>query len=162
MVGRALEPSGDESEPQGDFLRRALESKDVVLFCGHGSGEELLARERITALSGRRVAAALLMGCGSARLRPQGEFEPAGVVLSYVLAGSPAVVGNLWDVTDKDIDRFTVELLERWALGAAGQRVDLARAVQASRDVCRLSYLVGAAPVCLGLPLPALPSTSPT
>ncbi len=33
-----------------------------------------------------------------------------------MLAGCPAVVGTLWDVTDKDIDRFASSMLEEWGL----------------------------------------------
>ena len=29
---------------------------------------------------------------------------------------SPALVANLWDVTDKDIDRFSEELFQKWNL----------------------------------------------
>ena len=29
-----------------------------------------------------------------------------GMPLSYLLAGCPALVANLWDVTDRDIDKF--------------------------------------------------------
>ena len=45
-----------------------------------------------------------------------GQFEPCGVPYNYLYAGSAAVVGTLWDVTDKDIDRFAVELFVNWGL----------------------------------------------
>ena len=38
------------------------------------------------------------------------------MVNSYLAAGAPAVVGTLWDVTDKDIDRWSLDCLERWGL----------------------------------------------
>ena len=43
-------------------------------------------------------------------------FVPHGPVRNYMLAGSPAVVGTLWDVTDRDIDRFAARLFEEWGL----------------------------------------------
>ena len=46
----------------------------------------------------------------------EGEYEPHGIVNSYLVAGAPAVVGTLWDVTDKDIDRWSMDCLERWGL----------------------------------------------
>jgi separase len=42
------------------------------------------------------------------------------MALSYLAGGSAAVVANLWDVTDMDIDRFSVALLEDLLEG--GQR----------------------------------------
>ena len=32
--------------------------------------------------------------------------------IRYLYAGAPAVVANLWDVTDKDLDGVTQKLLE--------------------------------------------------
>lgn len=62
-------------------------------------------------------SAVILMGCSSGKLvsvnRKDSDssenmpifYEPEGIVLSYLCAGAPCVVGNLWDVTDRDIDR---------------------------------------------------------
>ena len=61
------------------------------------------------------------------------------------------MVANLWDVTDKDIDLFLEELLHAWLKSA--NKKDLASCVAVSRDVCKLPYLIGAAPVVYGLPL---------
>jgi len=36
-----------------------------------------------------------------------------------LLAGCPATVANLWDVTDRDIDRFATSLLQCWAEGSS-------------------------------------------
>ncbi|PIA27894.1 hypothetical protein AQUCO_07400019v1 [Aquilegia coerulea] len=43
-----------------------------------------------------------------------GCYNPQGVVLSYLLAGSPAIIANLWEVTDKDIDKFGKALVSAW------------------------------------------------
>lgn len=68
---------------------------------------------------------------------------------------------NLWDVTDRDIDRLTKGLLERWlgADGAGHEQVptpgpitDMSASVSAAREACRLRYLNGAAVVTYGLP----------
>jgi len=64
---------------------------------------------------------------------------------------SPAVVANLWDVTDKDIDLFLENLLKLWLTQSKGR--DLADCVTEAREACKLNYLVGAAPVVYGLPL---------
>ncbi|GAB1224283.1 hypothetical protein ENUP19_0186G0001 [Entamoeba nuttalli] len=51
------------------------------------------------------------MGCNSAELHQQGEFEPSGLVIDYLEAGSPLVCGNLWSVPDNDLDNITIEIL---------------------------------------------------
>lgn len=72
------------------------------------------------------------------------------------------MVANLWDVTDRDIDRFSQSLLQTW-VGSKEEEDSLqgrvccgassvSAAVNASRGACRLSHLIGAAPVCYGLP----------
>ncbi|MEQ2168075.1 hypothetical protein GOODEAATRI_010746 [Goodea atripinnis] len=64
---------------------------------------------------------------------------------------SPFILGNLWDVTDRDIDRFTKVLLESWL--AAGSGASLMEFIDSSRQATRLKYLVGAAPIIYGLPI---------
>ena len=70
-------------------------------------------------------------------------------------------MGNLWDVTDKDIDRFSQALLGAWLEEGArpqcggdggGASRDVSAAVAAARAACRLPHLIGAAPVCYGIP----------
>jgi len=54
------------------------------------------------------------MGCSSGTLQCKGSYAPRGAPLSYLFAGSPAIAANLWDVSDKDIDRFSKTLLNSW------------------------------------------------
>ncbi|XP_057989997.1 separase-like [Hevea brasiliensis] len=54
------------------------------------------------------------MGCSSGALSLHGCYTPQGTPLSYLLAGSPIIVANLWEVTDKDIDRFGNAVLDAW------------------------------------------------
>ncbi|GFH16479.1 separase [Haematococcus lacustris] len=100
------------SHPSVPELMKALQSHALFVYFGHGSGEQYLPLAAMRSM--RCCAANLLMGCSSGRLRPHGEYEPAGAVLSYIAAGCPAVVANLWDVTDRDIDRFSQTLLRQW------------------------------------------------
>jgi separase len=73
---------------------------------------------------------------------------------------SPALVANLWDVTDRDIDKFAqcvFEMMHLVSPSDVAQRrsqgtVSLAAAVAKSREVCKLKYLTGAAPVIYGIP----------
>lgn len=64
---------------------------------------------------------------------------------------SPFVLGNLWDVTDRDIDRFTKALLEAWF--SAGPGAPLLAYMGSSRQATHLKHLIGAAPVVYGLPV---------
>lgn len=64
---------------------------------------------------------------------------------------SPFVLGNLWDVTDRDIDRFTKALLESWL--SAGSGAPLLDYMGPSRQATHLKHLIGAAPVVYGLPV---------
>ena len=58
------------------------------------------------------------------------------------------VAANLWDVTDGDIDRFTIAMMERLSAGD-----NVSQAVAAARQSCVLKFLVGAAPVVYGIPV---------
>ena len=84
------------------------------------------------------------------------------------------MVSNLWDVTDRDIDRFCEALLSTWlgpktttaitaaasgsheaAGGGSSRCCGIGAAVSRSRSACKLPYLIGAAPVCYGIPTEA-------
>lgn len=73
------------------------------------------------------------------------------VFISSFFFLSPLFLGNLWDVTDRDIDRYTEALLQGW-LGA-GPGAALLYYVSQARQAPRLKYLIGAAPVAYGLPV---------
>lgn len=112
--------------PATGFMKQALREEDgMYLYCGHGGGQKAFSRSEIEGLiSGREDgirgcrATVVLMGCSSGKLQsvnapkenPDGcaypiHYEPEGIALTYLLCGAPCVVGNLWDVTDRDIDR---------------------------------------------------------
>ncbi|CAM9591888.1 unnamed protein product [Chrysoparadoxa australica] len=137
--------------PPASELLQALSEEDLFIYCGHGAGELLLGRDAVAALP--RCSVAILMGCSSGRLKGYGEFEPSGMVSAYLVAGSPAVVANLWDVTDRDIDRYSVALMEALAKGTAGPGATLAHHVAQSRRECKLRNIIGCAPVCYGIPI---------
>ncbi|KAI9724848.1 MAG: hypothetical protein M1812_000124 [Candelaria pacifica] len=159
-------------------LKNALETRDLLLYFGHGSGAQFIRARTIKKLD--QCAVALLMGCSSGTLTEAGEFEPYGTPINYMHAGCPALVATLWDVTDKDIDRFSQAVLERWGLfspttassssqlksrsrikvGKSKEEVSpsedptsLVEAVAKARDSCILRYLNGAAPVVYGIPV---------
>lgn len=172
-----------QREPSEAQMKTYLESSDIFLYFGHGSGGQYIRSRTIKKLG--KCAVALLMGCSSGALTEAGEFEPYGTPMNYMHAGCPAMLATLWDVTDKDIDRFSHTVLEKWGLfegrepcassspmkKGAKQRgkgrakdtekverderksISLDQAVAQSRDSCILRYLNGAAPVVYGVPV---------
>ena len=151
VVGR--EPDSTE--------RTSLTTSDIFLYFGHGSGEKYCRRD-ITSVSRMIVPSCVfLMGCSSAAIRNYGLFEPKSTPIDYLLAGSNVVVGNLWDVTDKDLDRFALTALANWGLLqipgisplTSENTLSLARAVSKARSSCILQWAVGSAPVIWGLPI---------
>jgi len=110
-------PSWDsivQREPSETELKTALECGDIFLYFGHGSGAQYIRSKTIKRLN--QCAVSLLMGCSSGALNEAGEFEPYGTPVNYMHAGCPALVATLWDVTDKDIDRFSYRVLDKWGL----------------------------------------------
>lgn len=101
-------------EPAETEIKDILERDDLYLYFGHGSGAQYIRSKTIKKLP--KCATTFLMGCSSASLTDVGEFSVYGPAMSYVIAGAPAVVGTLWDVTDKDIDRFAKKAFEEWGL----------------------------------------------
>ncbi|KAJ1968935.1 separin protein [Dispira parvispora] len=146
--------------PMDKECEQALKSHDVYLYFGHSGGEQYLKGQKIRRFD--RCAVSLLFGCSSGYLKPAGEFDPCGIALDYMVAGCPSLVANLWDVTDKDIDRFSKAVLEEWGLVPSSDQTkvgdskdkgcSLSEAVARGRDECHLKYLIGAAPVVYGIP----------
>lgn len=82
----------------------------------------------------------------------EGVHEPAGMALSYLIGGAPSVVGNLWDVTDRDLDRLSIHCMEAAFEDGADHRIDIASALFASRNICKMRNAVGSAAVLYGMP----------
>lgn len=169
-----------QREPTEKEMKSCLEAHDIFLYFGHGSGAQYIRSRTIKKLE--KCAVTLLMGCSSGVVEEAGEFEPYGTPINYMQAGCPALLVTLWDVTDKDIDRFSHGVLESWGLfnkqkgndsaspiktvvkpkgrskagparPTAPQPVSLDQAVAQSRNLCKLRYLNGAAPVVYGIPV---------
>ncbi|KAG6920238.1 hypothetical protein DXG01_005007 [Tephrocybe rancida] len=144
--------------PSEQQFLNALQSQDLVVYFGHGGGEQYLRSHKIRNLP--VCAATMLWGCSSGALREMGDFDRVGTPYNYMLAGSPCLVANLWDVTDRDIDKFSQSVFDRLGLTAAGTKrwgrkeaqVSIVDAVGQSRDSCKLKYLTGAAPIVYGIP----------
>ncbi|XP_072238399.1 separin [Leuresthes tenuis] len=135
--------------PDVGQLQEAVATKDLYIYVGHGAGARFLDSQSV--LKQQMRAASLLFGCSSAALAVRGNQEGQGIVLNYLIAGCPFILGNLWDVTDRDIDRFTKALLESWLSAESG--VPLLEFMGPSRHATNLKHLIGAAPVVYGLPI---------
>ena len=160
--------------PDCDFVEKQMrKEQSLFLYCGHGGGEGCFPRSEIEKRFKDRTchSTVLLFGCSSGRLSSGGgaargvgrgwkvmEYEPDGVASSYLAAGAPCVLGNLWDVSDRDIDRLCVEFMEQWLEGKGGGggkeggKRDVAECISTSRHVCKMRYLVAGAVVCYGVP----------
>ncbi|XP_027805493.1 separin [Marmota flaviventris] len=135
--------------PSPEQVQAALTEHDLYIYAGHGAGARFLDGQAVLRLNCRAVA--LLFGCSSAALAVHGNLEGAGIVLKYIMSGCPLYLGNLWDVTDRDIDRYTEALLQGWL--RAGPGAPLLYYINQARQAPRLKYLIGAAPVTYGLPV---------
>ncbi|KAE9379236.1 hypothetical protein N431DRAFT_478299 [Stipitochalara longipes BDJ] len=152
-------------EPGEDEIKMALASKDLLLYFGHGSGAQYIRAREIKKLD--KCAVTMLMGCSSGALVETGDFEPYGPPTNYMHASCPALVATLWDVTDKDIDRFAKSTFEHWGLfepravgkgkgrikEGSSRNMSLVEAVARGRDACNLRYLNGASVCVYGVPV---------
>jgi separase len=167
--------------PKESEFETILRNKPLLLYFGHGGGAQYIRGRSIRKLD--KCAVTMLMGCSSAKMTECGVYEPYGMPWNYMNGGSPAVVGTLWDVTDRDIDRFALEVMADWGLIESDElpdakpkpgkkkaekdsrpqkgrcitqqrgAVSLDEAVAHARDACLLKYLNGAAPVMYGVPV---------
>jgi len=100
-------------------------------------------------------------------MKEMGSFDRIGTPNHYMIAGCPTLVANLWDVTDKDLDKFTEGTFAKIGLnfervsecyknGNSPHRehndISIALAVAQSRKICKMEYLIGASPVVYGIP----------
>ena len=138
-----------DSAPDQNELLNELEINDILLYCGHGSGEQFIPGRRIQTL--KQCAIALIMGCNSVELKQEGEFEPFGILIDYLIAGSPLVCGNLWSISDTEIDIVTEKVLA-WLLDS-NKNGYLIECINEARNSCRFRYFMGAAITCYGFPV---------
>ncbi|WWC85253.1 uncharacterized protein L201_000115 [Kwoniella dendrophila CBS 6074] len=146
-------------------LAAALKDYDLVLYFGHGGAEQYIRSHKIRHLP--QCATTMLWGCSSGHLKDQGDLDRTGTAWHYMVGGCPSLTANLWDVTDRDIDRLSAHVLKILHLDSAHlpesksrpntflplSELSTVQAVNSSRDECKLKYLTGAAPVVYGLPV---------
>ncbi|VDO31266.1 unnamed protein product [Haemonchus placei] len=144
----------------------ALSQRDVFFYMGHGSGSRYFSRRVICENTVNAVS--VLMGCGSVRMTPYGwGMDGKSSVYDYTVAQCPSIVGCLWTVTDGEIDRYFMALVDlcfssdanRTLTGTDGTdsrlRV-LVEAMHRAKSRCKLPYLTGASVVSYGIPVIAM------
>ncbi|KAM5541905.1 hypothetical protein V8D89_004634 [Ganoderma adspersum] len=146
--------------PSEQQLLDALTNRDLVIYFGHGGAEQYVRSHKVRHL--QRCAATMLWGCSSGTLKYMGDFDRTGTPYHYMLAGCPTLVANLWDVTDRDIDKFsqsvfddlrlTADSVKHWSPEERDSSTSIVKAVAHARESCKLKYLTGAAPVVYGIP----------
>ena len=139
--------------PSYTTVKEYHDSSDLFIYCGHGAGERMCDTYSLRKHS---CPASFLWGCSSGSLIVHGIHDPSGAALNYLLGGAPFVLGNLWDVTDKDIDRLSVNCLEHVLNSTNGENTTdnaiVAEALSQARYTCKLKHAVGASPVMYGVP----------
>ncbi|XP_028026735.1 separin [Bombyx mandarina] len=88
-----------------------LNEADIFLYCGHGDGCRCAGGGSVVEGGGAR-GVCVLAGCGSVRLcRTQPRRPPRAAHLHLHVAGSPMVVGMLWEVTDLEVDKVVTTMM---------------------------------------------------
>ena len=137
--------------PEKQEIKTALQGKDAFVYCGHGSGSKYLSIDEIEKLRVRAVP--VLLGCSSGQLRRLGRsVDPLGAAQSYLIAASPALLGFLWPITDRDVDSWTTIFLDHW-LKETGEPKLLQAVADTRMDFEHFTN--GAAVIVYGLPLKA-------
>ena len=154
---RSLKWDGVSGQPP-ESLIDSVSTRDLYVYCGHGSGSEYINKEKLLNIKGK--AFTMLMGCSTSKLSIEGPYEYPNMLLLLLLAGFPTIIGTLWFVTDSEINLFTKTLIQeivknddlRFFQGVDRQNT-LSLALQQARLSCKLRFVTGAAPIIYGLPL---------
>lgn len=129
VVGRVLKPEEV----------RSMDKIELFMYFGHGSGKKYFD------FSENKPKALFLFGCSSCRLLKVENFKSNGFCLKHIKKRR-IVLGNLWDVTDKDLDKYTMAILEDFF-----QEKDIIESIFINRNICKLKYLNSAALVLYGV-----------
>lgn len=137
------------SIPTKDQFCQAFTTNHVFIYCGHNGGEQYINRNDIKKMFSQvGGCVTFLMGCSSAKMDES--YDPSGLPYSYLISGTPCLVGNLWAVTSKDLDRVTERVMV-WLTKKESKY--LTEILPSSRQSCTLRYLNGASLISYGLPV---------
>eukprot|EP00828_Plagiopyla_frontata_P018955 TRINITY_DN24235_c0_g1_i1.p4 TRINITY_DN24235_c0_g1~~TRINITY_DN24235_c0_g1_i1.p4 ORF type:complete len:163 (-),score=22.69 TRINITY_DN24235_c0_g1_i1:143-631(-) len=147
---------------------QSLLSHDLYIYFGHGAGSTYLP-ETLTQTSKLCETQKLnqetppkttlfLFGCSSLKQffdkqssQQNHVREKQGIPLALMMAKEKLVVGALWDVTDRDVDRMLGRIVE--GFGRTKREIEIPELLVNAASACRFSNLNGGAFVCYGLPV---------
>lgn len=130
---------GVAGRPPSSGECREADACSTLLYFGHGSGLKYLR-----ASESRKTL--LLFGCSSAKLLCMENYRRNGGILRHLCRGS-VVLGCLWEVTDKDIDGFSIKVVRGLLDGCSS----LGQLAARFRGEFKLRYLNGASVVVYGV-----------
>ncbi|KAM0678003.1 separin protein [Binucleata daphniae] len=93
VVGRSL----DDEEKEKAY------NKQYFMYFGDGNGEKFISKERLKYIKNDAI---FLFGCSSSKTSSHKNFKRNALCLEY-MKKSNNLIGCLWDVTDKDLDKFS-------------------------------------------------------
>ncbi|KAH8582505.1 separin (caspase fold protease) [Cryptosporidium sp. chipmunk genotype I] len=149
------------SIPQATVIMNNMcfNQSNLYLFCGHQAGEKFIQGEAFERGIVNEnfdcdryhfhIPPSLLIGCSSSKIRSYGSNHVFFTPMHYLIGGSPFVLGALWDVTDQDIDRFTMSIFDNWV----GSKLSLIESITLAKQECKLPLLNGSSCVCFGYPI---------
>lgn len=105
-----------------DTLKRALECHDLFVYSGHGDARQYIESDVIRKVNASCVVC--LFGCSSGYISNSRTRVPKGAPLDYLLAGSPVIISNLWEVTAKSCEVLARKLLIYWQKAVKALPVD--------------------------------------
>ncbi|XP_014281234.1 uncharacterized protein Sse isoform X2 [Halyomorpha halys] len=160
-------------KPTEEELIKALTESNTYVYCGHGSGSQYIASERIQRLKVKPLQ--MLFGCSSVALKDLGgHTEMYGDVMEFAIACSGCTLGMLWPVTCHDTDRITMVLANiclpgtpvdtntfEEVQGKAKKEPELLRAMRQVRECVNL-FSNGAALIARGIPIKLVPDKTTT
>lgn len=116
-----------------------IRNKKTFLYSGHGGGEKWWSGASVQRLC---VASAcprivLLMGCSSAK--PYGDYaSPFCTPFHYLIGGSTLVVGTLWDVLGRELDRMTIHIVRNCSKSSIDE---IPKIVAEAKKMCKLKNI---------------------
>ena len=132
------------------------------MYIGHGGGQQYVQPKELYEYchdeedSEFSVKHAVLMGCSSISMKMkflQSQYSHSSYSSAFLNVGSLCVIGNLHDVTDGDCDKYTMEYVDQCIVNEAKTKLTTCQIAQKARAKCKLRYLMGSAPVVVGLPM---------
>lgn len=123
-----------------------LKTRNLFIYEGHGDGLQHMPIDTLARLD--RCAAAILMGCCSGLMISKGPYTPTGAPINYLLAGSPIVIGNLWNVYETRALELTKTLLKTFEEGMKDE-AGIVACLELARNT---SLTFSALTICYGVP----------